>query len=89
METAVDSVVAPKPKRQARKATSRQVEQKTKTAVTLNTSTFQRLAVAAIMTNRSQSDLVEELLRNHLQKWVVSLRGTSDTTEDRQEGMAA
>lgn len=89
MSTVIDSVVAEKPKRQARKSSGRQVEQKTKTAVTLNTSTFQRLAIASIMSNRSQSDLVEELLRLHLEKWVVSRRGpASDNGEDRQSEAA-
>lgn len=64
-----------KPRRQVARSTARPVEDKVKTAVLLSAEMKRRLEIEEVMSQRSQSEIVEELIREHIRRWVVSDRG--------------
>ena len=69
-----ESPVAPssrKPRRQVNRSTRGGVEKPAKTAVYLSAESMRKLGVTALMEGRSQSDIVDELIRLHLRKYRV------------------
>ena len=77
--------VARKPRRQVAKSTARQEAKAIKTAVHLSPESMRRLAITSVMEGRTQSDLVDELIRLHLRKYVVQTRdrAASEESDDR------
>mgnify|MGYP001066923251 CR=1 FL=1 len=62
-------------KRSAVKAAGRQSGEKVKATIHLSLEASQRLAVHAAMTGMDRSELVEQLIRENLKRFVVSDRG--------------
>lgn len=62
-------------KRQARKASNRPAPDKVKATIHLSVEASQRLTVHAAMLGLDRSALVEQLIRDHLKRFVVSDRG--------------
>ena len=62
-------------KRSAVKAASRPNGEKLKATIHLTVEASQRLTVHAAMTGMDRSELVEQLIRDHLKRFVVSDRG--------------
>lgn len=64
-----------KPRRSGAKSTrTQQGEKSTKTAVYLSPDSMKRLGVTALMEGRTQSDIVDQLIREHLRRYVVQIR---------------
>lgn len=73
-----EAPVAPstrKPRRQVAKSTARPVEPKVKTAVLLSPEAMRRLGVTALMTGKTHSDLIEELIQTNMRRFVIQDRG--------------
>jgi hypothetical protein len=70
-----------KPRRSVAKSTSRAAEKSIKTAVLLSPESMRRLAITSVMEGRTQSELVDELIRLHLRKYVVQTRDRSGSEE--------
>lgn len=62
-------------KRSAVKASGRQSGEKVKATLHLTVEASQRLTVHAAMMGMDRSELVEQLIRDHLKRFVVSDRG--------------
>lgn len=62
-------------KRSAAKAASRSTSDKVKATIHLSLEASQRLTVHAAMLGLDRSALVEQLIRDHLKRFVVSDRG--------------
>ena len=62
-------------KRSAVKAAGRQSGEKVKATIHLTLEASQRLTVHAAMMSMDRSELVEQLIRDHLKRFVVSDRG--------------
>ena len=62
-------------KRSAVKAAGRQSSEKVKATIHLTVEASQRLTVHAAMMGMDRSELVEQLIRDHLKRFVVSDRG--------------
>jgi hypothetical protein len=69
-------------RRQVRKPTNPELDQKIKTAVHLSPRAFRQLGIASVMEGRTQSDLVERWILENCKRYVVSDRGHCD---DRPE----
>lgn len=72
---------AKKPRRQVAKSNGRQPGKPIKTAVSLSPETMRRLVIFAAMTDRTQSEVVAELIDQHCRRFVVQDR-------DRQANLA-
>lgn len=70
-----------KPRRQVAKSTARPADKSIKTAVNLSPESMRRLAITSVMEGRTQSELVDELIRLHLRKYVVQTRDRSASEE--------
>lgn len=68
-------------KRQPAKAASRQSVKKVKSTIHLSVEGSQRLTVHAAMMGMDRSELVEQLIRDHLRRFVVSDRGGGVSAE--------
>jgi hypothetical protein len=62
-------------KRSAVKASGRPAAEKVKATIHLSVEASQRLTVHAAMMGMDRSELVEQLIRDHLRRFVVSDRG--------------
>ncbi len=62
-------------KRQSGKAVKQPSDAKVKATIHLSSEASQRLSVHATMMNMDRSELVEQLIRDHLKRFVVSDRG--------------
>jgi hypothetical protein len=67
-------VVSKSTRRQGKKSSAPKVEPKVKTAISLSPDSFRRLGIAAVMSGRSQSELVESWIAENCKRWVVSDR---------------
>jgi hypothetical protein len=76
-----------KARRPASKSTARQGDKAIKTAVHLSPESMRRLAITSVMEGRTQSDLVDELIRLHLRKYVVQTRDRSGSEEIAGQAM--
>src|SRR4051812_34878686 len=76
-------------KRQAVKAAGRQGGEKVKATIHLTLEASQRLTVHAAMMGLDRSELVEQLIRDHLKRFVVSDRGGGATEGSSSESAAA
>lgn len=65
------AAVARKPRRPAARSTRGQGEKSTKTAVYLSAESMRKLGVTSLMEGRTQSDIIDELIRLHLRKYRV------------------
>ena len=70
-----------------------QADRKIKVGLYISPESARRLGATALMEGKDRSDLVDELIRQHLRRWVVVDRGgapgpTLPVTEDRQETAA-
>ena len=54
---------------------------KVKTSISLSVESLQRLSIHATMLNMDKGELLEQLIRDHLKRFVVSDRGGSGTDE--------
>ena len=54
---------------------------KVKTSISLSVESLQRLSIHATMMNMDKGELMEQLIRDHLKRFVVSDRGGSGTDE--------
>ena len=54
---------------------------KVKTSISLSVESLQRLSIHATMLNMDKGELMEQLIRDHLKRFVVSDRGGSSTDE--------
>ena len=54
---------------------------KVKTSLSLSVESLQRLSIHATMLNMDKGELMEQLIRDHLKRFVVSDRGGSGTDE--------
>lgn len=69
-------------RRPAAKAASRQVAAKVKATIHLSVDASQRLSVHATMLGLDRSELVEQLIRENLKRFVVSDRGGAGSAPD-------
>lgn len=69
-------------KRSAVKTSSRQVATKVKATLHLSVEASQRLSVHATMLGVDRSELVEQLIRENLKRFVVSDRGGSNAVNE-------
>lgn len=76
-------------KRSAAKASGRQNGDKVKATIHLTVDASQRLTVHAAMTGMDRSELVEQLIRDHLKRFVVSDRGGGASEVSAPESSAA
>ena len=76
-------------KRQAAKAAGRQGGEKVKATIHLTLEASQRLTVHAAMMGLDRSELVEQLIRDHLKRFVVSDRGGGSSEGSSSESAAA
>ena len=96
MIVAADSAVAEPTKTRRRpvsRSTRTQVVSKVKVGLYISPESARRLGATALMEGKDRSDLVDELIRQHLRRWVVVDRGgapeaTLPVTEDRQDTAA-
>ena len=66
-----------KSRRRAVAKSSRQADERPmKIGLNLSAESWRRLGVYSTMENRTQSDIVDELIRHHLKKYVVQVRST-------------
>jgi hypothetical protein len=85
MSVSVQEPVSAKPrKRAAVKAAKTQAADKVKSTIHLSVEASQRLTVHAAMLGLDRSALVEQLIRDHLKRFVVSDRGGSADSADSQ-----
>jgi len=68
-------------KRQTTKPAGRQAAHKVKSTIHLSVEASQRLTVHAAMLGLDRSELMEQLIRDHLKRFVVSDRGGGSTGE--------
>jgi hypothetical protein len=54
---------------------------KVKTSISLSVESLQRLSIHATMLNMDKGELMEQLIRDHLKRFVVSDRGGSGSDE--------
>lgn len=76
-------------KRSAAKAAGRQSSEKVKATIHLTVEASQRLTVHAAMMGMDRSELVEQLIRDHLKRFVVSDRGGGTSDGSSPEAAAA
>lgn len=76
-------------KRQAAKAAGRQGGEKVKATIHLTLEASQRLTVHAAMMGMDRSELVEQLIKDHLKRFVVSDRGGGASEGSSSEPSAA
>lgn len=76
-------------KRSAVKASGRQSSEKVKATIHLTVEASQRLTVHAAMMGMDRSELVEQLIRDHLKRFVVSDRGGGSSESSSSEPSAA
>lgn len=76
-------------KRSAVKAAGRQTGSKVKATIHLSLEASQRLTVHAAMMGLDRSELVEQLIRDHLKRFVVSDRGGGESEGSSSEPSAA
>lgn len=76
-------------KRSAVKTPIRQVATKVKATLHLSVEASQRLSVHATMLGVDRSELVEQLIRENLRRFVVSDRGGSASTPEMGSPVAA
>ena len=62
-----------------------------KIGLNLSAESWRRLGVYSTMENRTQSDIVDELIKHHLKKYVVQVRSTrsEDSASVPEESSAA
>jgi hypothetical protein len=72
-----------KPRRVVAKSTGRQAAKPVKTAVSLSPETMRRLVIFAAMTDRTQSQVVAELIDLHCRRFVVQDRDRSANLADQ------
>ena len=63
------------------KPVRRPLGSKVKTSISLSVESLQRLSIHATMMNMDKGELMEQLIRDHLKRFVVSDRGGSGTDE--------
>lgn len=83
-EEPLDASPAKTRKRQTVKAASRQSVRKVKSTIHLSVEGSQRLTVHAAMMGMDRSELVEQLIRDHLRRFVVSDRGGGASAESAE-----
>lgn len=71
-------------KRQQVKTANRQAVQKQKSTFHLTVEASQRLSIHAAMLGLDRSELVEQLIREHLKRFVVSDRGGGSNVEEAE-----
>lgn len=76
-------------KRQAVKAAGRLTGEKVKATIHLTVEASQRLTVHAAMMGLDRSELVEQLIRDHLKRFVVSDRGGGSSDGSSSDSSAA
>lgn len=76
-------------KRSAVKAAGRQATEKVKATIHLTVEASQRLTVHAAMMGLDRSELVEQLIKDHLKRFVVSDRGGGSSEVSSLEGSSA
>jgi hypothetical protein len=76
-------------KRSAAKASGRQGGEKVKATIHLTVDASQRLTVHAAMMGMDRSELVEQLIRDHLKRFVVSDRGGGGSSSHDADSSAA
>jgi hypothetical protein len=76
-------------KRAAAKAAGRQSGEKVKATIHLTVEASQRLTVHAAMMGMDRSELVEQLIRDHLKRFVVSDRGGGSSDGSSSEAAVA
>jgi hypothetical protein len=76
-----------KPRRSVASSSKRPAEKSIKTAVLLSPESMRRLAITSVMEGRTQSELVDELIRLHLRKYVVQTRDRSGSEEIAGQAM--
>ena len=76
-------------KRSSGKAAGRQGSEKVKATIHLTLEASQRLTVHAAMMGMDRSELVEQLIRDHLKRFVVSDRGGGASDGSSPEGAVA
>jgi hypothetical protein len=79
-EQAGQGAVKPR-KRAATKPPARSTAVKVKSTIHLSLEASQRLDIHATMMGLDRSALVERLIHEHLRRWVVSDRGTPESTD--------
>lgn len=77
-----DAVAAKPRKRPVVKAAKSQSGEKVKATIHLSVEASQRLTIHAAMLGLDRSALVEQLIRDHLKRFVVSDRGGSSDSAD-------
>lgn len=80
--------VAKKPRRQAAKSTARPVEPKVKTAIVISADSMKRLGIQAVMTGKTQSELIEELIQANMRRFVVQDRFRDSSAQGESAGWA-
>lgn len=91
-ESAVAESTKPR-RRSVSRSTKPQVAPKIKVGLYISPESARRLGATALMEGKDRSDLVDELIRQHLRRWVVVDRGrapeaTLPVAEDRQDAAA-
>lgn len=76
-------------KRQAAKAAERRTAEKVKATIHLTLEASQRLTVHAAMMGMDRSELVEQLIKDHLKRFVVSDRGGGSSEGSSSESAGA
>lgn len=76
-------------KRQAAKAAERRPAEKVKATIHLTLEASQRLTVHAAMMGMDRSELVEQLIKDHLKRFVVSDRGGGSSEGSSSESAGA
>jgi hypothetical protein len=76
-------------KRQAAKAAGRPSGEKVKATIHLTVEASQRLTVHAAMMGMDRSELVEQLIKDHLKRFVVSDRGGGSSEGSSSDSAAA
>ena len=80
-------------RRPVSRSTKPKVVSKVKVGLYISPESARRLGATALMEGKDRSDLVDELIRQHMRRWVVVDRGgapeaTLPVTEDRHEQAA-
>ena len=78
----LDTVSGKARRRGAAKAVTRQAAVKAKCTIHLSVEASQRLDIHATMMGMDRSSLVEQLIRDHLRRFVVSDRGGTESAAD-------
>lgn len=74
IESQTAPAAAKKPRRQVAKSTARPAEPKVKTAIVISADSMKRLGIQAVMTGKTQSELIEELIQANMRRFVVQDR---------------